>query len=158
MCSINTLCNFFVLLVVVAFVVAVLCINRVLKDRTLFARGLLRDLKLSTRYIIFLQNGYSIKNYLEKKGYNRIAFYGFNDLGKTVLNNLLSENVNIAFGLDEAYGEYGLNFDILHPTCQLPQVDAIFLIADNGRVRNMVKNSGDYIFVTLDDILKEHRI
>ena len=145
------------LLVSLCFIELIVIIKnkRVLIDRTIFARGLLRDQKLACSYLRFKQKNKRVSDYFTQNNYKKIGFFGYSEFGRIVLNDLIEDRVNIVFGLDEAYGEYGLDMDIYHPDCSLPDADVILLITENIRVRNMINKKREYTFITLEQIIKE---
>ena len=149
------------IIVALILIIAILIIRnryvaRLLRDRTMFARGLLRDQSLACRYYSFRQDGYEISSFIQNHGSRVVGYFGFSAFGKLVLRDIMkTEGISI-YGIDDTYAEHGLDIDIYHPACNLPNADMIIMLNENAKIKSMIGADDSKVF-TLDTIIGEIR-
>lgn len=100
------------------------------------------------------ENGFSIKEYLYKNGYNNFAIYGMASLGKHLLIQSRKEGIEPAFGIDRYVGQFGEDFTIYRPEDHFPLTDCIIVTAyDYEEIRVMLQNKDCSTIVYLGDVI-----
>lgn len=75
------------------------------------------------------QKGKNLSEYFEKRGYKRIAVYGMNYAGETLIEELKNTHTTIAYGIDKNADRLYLDVDVVPVDGRLEPVDAVVITA-----------------------------
>lgn len=75
------------------------------------------------------QQGKKLGEYMEKKGYKRVAIYGMKELGERLFVELRDAGVEIVCVIDSNKNVLG-NFTLISPEDEIPPVDLLIITAD----------------------------
>lgn len=74
-------------------------------------RDLHENYNVALQWLVAMQNGCSLEDYLYKEGYKNVVVYGMNDIGNCVVRSLYkSSKINFLYAIDQ--GDPKLYFDI----------------------------------------------
>lgn len=112
---------------------------------------------LMNQWVKVKQRKKSIADYLEKKGYNRIAIYGMSYVGDTLAEELRKSNVRVLYGIDQKADSLGTNLDVVTIEDRLDKVDAIIVTAITfyDEIKSELCKKVEYPIISLKDILYE---
>lgn len=101
--------------------------------------------------------GMNIKDYLNKKNYNKIAIYGMSFVGQTLINELEGSEIEIKYGVDRDAEVYWDAFPIKKPE-QITSddtVDAVIVTALSfvDEVRAALQDKLDCPIISLEEIV-----
>ncbi len=86
-------------------------------------------LEMMSRWVRDKQDGKNFADYLNKKGYRRIAVYGMSYAGECLVNELKETNVKVAFGIDQRAETMNSDVDVKTMNEKWEEVDAIVVTA-----------------------------
>lgn len=113
---------------------------------------------MMNRWVKIKQEGKSLANYFETKGYKKIAIYGMSYVGRTLLNELKGTEIQIIYGIDKR-AEVGINADIniVSPEDMLESVDAIVVTAITfyDAIKKKLSKKVCCPVISLKDVLSE---
>lgn len=103
------------------------------------------------------QENKSMAEYLVKKGYRRVAIYGMNYVGETLLDELTGSEVVVEYGIDKNADNIYTNVDIVSPEDDLDDVDAIIVTAITyfNEIGEQLNKKTKGAILSLEDILYE---
>ena len=101
-------------------------------------------------------NKFNIAEYLKSKGIESVAIYGLGIIGKQLYNELLCENLKVAYGIDRYVGQYGDGLAIKRPEDdKWEAVDAIIITAyEEDMVYDFVKSKTEANVLRLSEIIE----
>lgn len=99
--------------------------------------------------------GLSIAHYLEDRKVKKIAIYGYGYLGKTLLENLEHENIEVSYVIDKNAAFLSLDKKCYTVGDTLEQVDAVIitLMSDNNVIEDRLKEKLDGKIFWLEDMI-----
>ncbi len=109
----------------------------------------------SIQWVMNLQNGKRIEEYLGKKGYKSIAIYGMGKMGEALYSELKNSRITVKYCIDknaeDIYGDY----KIFSPDDDLDMVDAVVITAVSffGEISESLSKKMDCEMVSLEDIV-----
>lgn len=111
---------------------------------------------LMNSWVELKQNGVYLSSYFEKKGYKRIAIYGMNYVGKTLLKELQNTSIEVVVGIDKS----NVNIDsikTIHPDEYKEQVDVIVVtpISFFDDIYEMMESRAKCPIESIEDIIFE---
>lgn len=103
------------------------------------------------------QKNKSIADYLEKHGYKKIAIYGMNFVGETLLSELENTNVKVKFAIDKNASTIYSDVDVILPEDTFEEVDAVIVtpITFFNEIEEKLSEKVDCPIISMDDILYE---
>lgn len=112
---------------------------------------------MMNQWVKVKQEGKSLRDFLEKKGYQKIAIYGMSYAGETLIRELESTDIEIAYGIDKNADSLYMNIDIVSPDDELEKVDAVVVTAITffDEVQEVLCKKLDCPIISLEDILYE---
>ena len=101
-------------------------------------------------------NKFNIAEYLKSKGIELVAIYGLGIIGKQLYNELLCENIKVAYGIDRYVGQYGDGLAIKRPEDdKWEAVDAIIITAyEEDTVYDLVKSKTEANILKFSEIIE----
>lgn len=112
-------------------------------------------LNMQSRWMTLMQNGVKLGTVLSRKGYKKVAIYGYGHLGRTLYRELSDSECSVLYILDKkAEGKAGSNTEIIKPKAGLRDVDAVIVtaVADYEQIREQYEREIPYI--SLADIIE----
>lgn len=82
-----------------------------------------------TRWIELKQRGISMASLLRSRNYERIAIYGYAEIGQLLCQELCQEEFEVSYIMDKKVCEAGGGIRICTPEKNLPKVDAVVVTA-----------------------------
>lgn len=101
------------------------------------------------------QEGRSIGEYFEKKGYKTIAIYGMSYVGERLLDELMACGIEVKYAIDQNAETIYSDIKMFSPKDNLPKVDLIVVTAVYY-YEDVCRNLADKVecpIVSLEDIL-----
>ena len=84
---------------------------------------------MMNQWVKVKQEGKNLAQYLDKKGYKKIAIYGMSYAGETLLEELKGTEIQIAYGIDKNVENIYSELDIFSLDDTYANVDAIVVTA-----------------------------
>lgn len=110
------------------------------------------------RWIKSIQEGYSIVDYLNKKGITCVAIYGYSDLGKLLHKELMRSNIRVEAILDKRdIGDAMDGIPVMSPLKYHMKADAILVTAIFyfDEIKQELQNMGFLNVISLEKILED---
>jgi len=85
--------------------------------------------KMMNQWVRVKQEGKQLSMQLEKRGLHKIAIYGMNYAGETLVEELKGSDIEIAYGIDRRAGNLFAEFPIVSAEDELEEVDGIIVTA-----------------------------
>ncbi len=116
-------------------------------------------LHLLDEWMTLRQNGFWISDWLEQKGYKRIAVYGYGICGKHLCRELSDNGIQIAYIVDRNAAGLNTACRTYLPSDQLPEVDLMIVSAtyEYGNIYKNMVNKGMGKVISLQSILHDKR-
>lgn len=110
---------------------------------------------LMNQWVKVKQKGENIGDYLERRGYNRIAIYGMSYVGDSLVRELKKSNVQVLYGIDQKADTQGIDIDVVTIEDTLKMVDAIVVTAVTyyDEIKKALGKKVDFPIISLRDIL-----
>lgn len=110
---------------------------------------------LMNDWVTIKQNGVDFEKYFIDNGYNRIAIYGMNYVGKALQRELSKTSVEIVVGIDQAGGETSGSTKIVMPNEFNEVVDAIIVtpITYFDDIAEMMEQKTKASIISMEDII-----
>lgn len=108
-------------------------------------------------WVTVKQKGKSIADYLNDKGYSKIAIYGMGEVGVLFLDELKGSSVQVKYGIDRNADERCADVEIVQPSKDMETVDAIVVSAvfAYDEIKDMLEEMVDCPILALDDLIYE---
>ena len=102
-----------------------------------------------------IHNGFTLEDYLEKKGYKEVAIYGFKELGVCLLEELQDSDVKVVYGIDRDADSIYVPCRLYKPDESLPRVDAVIVTAIHyfDDIKAMLEGKINCPIISLEDIV-----
>ncbi len=112
---------------------------------------------LMNQWVKVKQRKRSIADFLERKGYKRIAIYGMSYVGSTLVEELKDSKVHVLYGIDKKMDSIQSNLNIVTIEDELKEVDAIIVTAITfyDEIKNELRNKVTFPVISLKDVLYE---
>ena len=112
---------------------------------------------LMNDWVRLKQNNKNLSEYFEKYGYNKIAIYGMNYVGKTLCEELNNSKVEIVSGIDKNATVIESDIKVCLPEDFNEKVDAIVVtpIAYFDEIADSMENRVDCPIISIEDIVYE---
>ena len=112
---------------------------------------------MMNQWVKVKQEGKNLSEYFEKNGYQNIAIYGMSFAGETLVYELDNTNTKVLYGIDKNAKSLYLDVDIVEPSDELKEVDAIVVTAITffDEIEEMLSEKVECPIISLEDILYE---
>lgn len=112
---------------------------------------------MMNQWVKVKQEGKNLSVYFEKNGYKRIAIYGMNYVGETLLGELKGSSTEVAYAIDRKANTIYADVDVYSPEDSLEQVDAVVVTAITffDEIEEILSQKVDCPIISLEDILYE---
>lgn len=113
--------------------------------------------RMMNEWVKIKQKNKSIADYLEGQGYNKVAVYGMNYVGETLLTELKDTNVKVMYAIDQNAGNIYADVEVVSPEAVLDEVDAVIVtpITFFEEIETKISEKLDCPIISMDDILYE---
>ena len=112
---------------------------------------------MMNQWVKVKQENKSISDYLQRKGYKKIAIYGMHYAGETLLSELIGSDITVEYGIDKDANAIFTNIDVVTPDDELKDVDAVIVTAITffESIEEMLAEKMNCPIVSLETILYE---
>lgn len=112
---------------------------------------------MMNEWVKIKQKNKSIADYLEGQGYKKIAIYGMNYVGETLLSELENTNVKVLYAIDQDAANIYADVEVVSPEDRLDEVDAVIVtpITFFKEIKGRISTKMDCPIISMDDILYE---
>ena len=113
--------------------------------------------RMMNQWVKVKQEGKNLSSYFEKNGYKKIAIYGMNYVGETLLEELKGTGVEVAYAIDKNAERIYADIDVYTPDDDLGQVDAVVVTAITffDEIEELLSDKTDCPAISLEDVLYE---
>lgn len=113
--------------------------------------------KMMNEWVRVKQKGGQLSANIEKRGMHKIAIYGINYAGETLVEELRGSNIEIAYGIDKRAKNLFAEFPIVSMEDELEDVDGIIVTAITyyDEIEAELKTKIDCPVISLEDIIYE---
>ncbi len=110
---------------------------------------------LCDRWLELRQKGKSIKQYLDRKGFNKVAIYGMGRLGQRFYLELKQQGVDVPYVIDRNGLSAKLGVTCLSPESKMPSVDVIIVtaICDFDEIKENMRGRVLDKIISLEEII-----
>lgn len=84
---------------------------------------------MMNQWVRIKQEGRNVAEYLDKRGYEKVAIYGMGHAGETLLSELKDTNIEVVYSIDKNAGQIFSSIPIVTPDNISEKVDAIIVTA-----------------------------
>ncbi|MCM1231287.1 MAG: hypothetical protein NC489_14295 [Ruminococcus flavefaciens] len=84
---------------------------------------------MMNQWVKVKQEDKSIVDYLKKEGYKRVAIYGMNYVGETLLKELSNSDIRVEYGIDKNANSIYADINVVLPDEDLRDVDVVIVTA-----------------------------
>lgn len=112
---------------------------------------------MMNQWVKVKQEGKNLSEYFEKEGYKKIAVYGMNYVGETLVNELKGSSIEVAYGIDQNADSLYSDIDVVTVEDDLADVDAVIVTAITffDEIEEKLSGKMDCPILSLEDILYE---
>ncbi len=112
---------------------------------------------MMNQWVKVKQEGKNLTEYFEKSGYHRIAVYGMNYAGETLVEELKGTKTEVVYGIDRNADTIYSDIEIVSMEDSLETVDAIVVTAITffDEIEQKLSEKMDCPIISLEDILYE---
>lgn len=110
---------------------------------------------LMLEWMTILENGKLISDYLDEKGYTRIAVYGGRDMGEHLVKQIVERDISVAYIIDRSLSRFKYDIPIYTLEDQLPMVDAIIVtpIWDYDNIKTKLSAKVSCPIIPMDNLI-----
>lgn len=112
---------------------------------------------MMNQWVKVKQEGKNLSSYFEKNGYKKIAIYGMNYAGETLLSELKGAEIQVSYAIDRNANTICADIDVVTIDDELEDVDAIVVtpITFFNEIEEALSDKVSCPIVSLKDILCE---
>lgn len=112
---------------------------------------------MMNQWVKVKQGGKNLSEYFEKNGYKKIAIYGMNYAGETLLEELKGTKTEVAYGIDKNAEHIFSDVSMFSVEDDLEEVDAVVVTAITffDEIEEKLSEKMDCPILSLEDILYE---
>ena len=113
--------------------------------------------KMMNEWVRVKQKGAQLSTNIEKRGMHKIAIYGMNYAGETLVEELRGSSIEIVYGIDRHAKNLFAEFPIVSMEDELKEVDGIIVTAITyfDEIEAELKTKVDCPIVSLQDVIYE---
>ncbi len=91
-----------------------------------------RKFNILNYWFMNYQKGHTVEKYLLNRGFNRIAIYGFGELGQSLYQELLNSEVKVIYGIDRKVVSKDADFKIATSPDMSQEISAVIVTVIDG--------------------------
>jgi len=112
---------------------------------------------LMNQWVRVKQECKGVADYLNRKGYKKVAVYGMGYAGETLVRELHGSDIEIGYGIDREADNIYTEFKMVKPDGELDKVDAVIVtsITFFDEIKSELCAKIDCPILSLEDILYE---
>lgn len=112
---------------------------------------------LLNNWIRLIQSEKSIGKYIKKKGYKKLAIYGMHYIGERLYTELVSNGIQVAYGIDQNTVSLDFDLQVFHPDDKLPKTEAVIVtpIYWFDSIKEKMSKKIKCPIISLQDIVEE---
>lgn len=112
---------------------------------------------MMNQWVKVKQESKNLSKYFENNGYKRIAIYGMSYAGETLIDELKSGDITVAYAIDKNADSIYADVDVVSMDDKLEEVDAIVVTAITffDEIEEKLSEKIDCPIISLEDILYE---
>ncbi len=131
--------------------------DETIKKKQQLADKHLAIMKVYDEWLKVRQDGRSLVQYFEKRGYKSIAIYGMSYLGESLVRELQNSDIKVQYGIDKNAENIYSSVDVINLSADLPKVDAIVIttVFFFDEVSEELAGIVDCPVISLEDIVYE---
>lgn len=134
-----------------------------MKDVVLSDKGKVKDEKdkiynrLFHNWLLIIERGNGIEEYFYEKGIKEIAVYGYGNIGRHLVEQLIKTDISIKYIIDKNKKVVSDNIDVYHLTEKIPDVDAVIVtpICEYQSIKKKIENKVSGEIISMEDIIYE---
>ncbi len=128
-----------------------------IKKKQQLADKHLAIMKVYDEWLKVRQEGRSLFQYFEKRGYKNIAIYGMSYLGESLVRELQNSDIKVQYGIDKNAENIYSSVDVINLSADLPKVDVIVVttVFFFDEVAEELADIVDCPVISLEDIVYE---
>lgn len=113
--------------------------------------------KMMNEWVRVKQKGNQLSASIEKRGMRKIAIYGMNYAGETLVEELKGSNIEVVYGIDRRAKDLFAEFPIVPIEEELKEVDGIIVTAITyyDEIEEQLKTKVKCPIISLEDIIYE---
>lgn len=110
---------------------------------------------MMNQWVKVKQRGKNLSSYFEDHGYKKIAIYGMNYVGETLLEELKGSSTEVAYAIDRKADTIYADVDVYTVEESLDQVDAVVVTAITffDEIEEALSEKVDCPIISLEDII-----
>lgn len=112
---------------------------------------------MMNQWVKVKQKGKNLAEYFEKNDYRKIAIYGMSYIGETLLDELKSTEITIAYGIDKNAGTIYSDVEVFSIEDNLEAVDVVVVTAITffDEIEQVLSGKMTCPIISLEDVLYE---
>lgn len=112
---------------------------------------------MMNQWVKVKQDGKNLSEYFKKNSYQKIAVYGMGYVGETLVNELKTGGIEVAYGIDKNASSIYADIEVLTMEDELAEVDAIVVTAITffGEIEGELCEKVKCPIISLEDIIYE---
>lgn len=113
--------------------------------------------RLYHNWLLIIERGDRIEDYFHDKGIKEVAVYGYGNIGRHLVKQLIKTDVSVKYVIDKNKKDVSENIDIYHPTDKLSEVDAVIItpICEYQSIKNKIDKKISGEIISMEDIIYE---
>ena len=114
-----------------------------------------RNLNLVNQWLIIKMKGISLSGFLLKNNIKSIAIYGMGIYGRHLVRELLHDQIEICYGIDQKKMQPYMGVNVVQPVPELPKVDLIVnsVIYVHEEIRHELNQICKWPVISLEDLV-----
>lgn len=112
---------------------------------------------MMNQWVKVKQEGKNLSEYFKKNGYQKIAVYGMSYAGETLVDELKSGGIEVAYGIDRNADSLYSDVEVCSMEDELGEVDAVVVTAITffDDIEKKLSEKMDCPIISLEDVLYE---
>ena len=113
--------------------------------------------RLMNKWVYVKQEGKCLAEYFGCKNYRRIAIYGMNYVGETLVNELKDTNIDIVYAIDQNASNIDMDLKVVTIQEELEPVDVIVVtpLMDYDVIEEKLRAKISCAIVSIEDVIYE---
>jgi len=116
-----------------------------------------KNSQLFDNWLVIIERGEKIETYFQKNNIKEIAVYGYGNIGRHLVTQLLDTSINIKYIIDKRKAVITGKIEKYSPKDNLPEVDAIIItpICDYNGIKDVLYDKISGKIISIEDIIYE---
>jgi len=113
--------------------------------------------RILNEWIDILHFGRSAAEYLKEKGYGTVLIYGMGALGRFLLDELQTADMDVPAVIDRNAGKIFADTEVISPDDTFPQADCIIITPLSGveEIKEMLEKKADCSIISLEELFAQ---